>query len=103
MPIYEYVCTKCGAESEAIQKFSDAPLVKCDSCNKRGLVRKMSRSAFHLQGGGWFAGGYDGGAGNGTKKATEAAKDSKSSGDGAATTKPAASSAPTPPPAAASA
>ena len=75
MPIYEYVCSKCGQETEAIQKFDAPPLVKCGHCNKRGLERKLSMSAFHLQGGGWFAEGYGAGSGNGSKKATEAAKD----------------------------
>ncbi|MBI3993579.1 MAG: zinc ribbon domain-containing protein [Candidatus Lambdaproteobacteria bacterium] len=75
MPIYEYVCTKCGQETEAIQKFDEPPLVKCGHCNKRGLERKLSMSAFHLQGGGWFSEGYGGGAGKSAKKATEAAKD----------------------------
>lgn len=75
MPIYEYVCSKCGQEAEAIQKFDDPPLVKCGHCNKRGLERKLSMSAFHLQGGGWFAGGYGAGSGNGTKKAGEPAKE----------------------------
>ena len=86
MPLYEYVCTKCGAETEALQKFDDAPLTKCEDCNKKGLVRKLSLSAFHLQGGGWFNEGYGGGNGDATKKGAEAAKDTaaaSSNGDGA--------------------
>ena len=33
MPIYEYRCSSCGHELEALQKFSDAPLVTCPSCS----------------------------------------------------------------------
>ena len=33
MPIYEYRCSACGHELEALQKFSDAPLVACPSCH----------------------------------------------------------------------
>ena len=35
MPIYEYRCSSCGHELEALQKFSDAPLAVCPSCGKR--------------------------------------------------------------------
>ncbi|MDR1159394.1 MAG: transcriptional regulator [Syntrophomonadaceae bacterium] len=31
MPIYEYVCSKCG-KFEKMQKFSDEPLTKCPNC-----------------------------------------------------------------------
>lgn len=79
MPIYEYVCTKCGAETEALQKFDDSPLTRCEVCNKRGLERKLSLSAFHLQGGGWFKEGYKAGSDTSAKKGTDAAKDSGSS------------------------
>ena len=75
MPIYEYVCTKCGAETEALQKFDDSPLTQCEVCNKRGLERKLSLSAFHLQGGGWFKEGYGAGNDKATSKGTEATKD----------------------------
>jgi len=58
MPIYEYVCMKCGKEFEAIQKFSDPPLTACQ-CSKEGRVqRKLSLTAFHLHGGGWYNEGY---------------------------------------------
>ncbi len=80
MPIYEYVCTKCGEESEAIQKFSDAPLVVCEICNKRGLERKLSISAFHLQGGGWFSEGYGKKAGENKEKSKEAGSSSDNGG-----------------------
>ena len=33
MPIYEYRCSNCGHELEALQKLADAPLVVCPSCN----------------------------------------------------------------------
>ena len=59
MPIYEYVCKSCGYEFEEMQRFSDAPLEKCPSCQKESSVqRKVSKSAFHLKGGGWYKDGY---------------------------------------------
>ena len=59
MPIYEYVCKSCGYEFEEMQRFSDAPLEQCPSCQEESSVqRKVSKSAFHLKGGGWYKDGY---------------------------------------------
>ena len=54
MPIYEYQCTACGHQLEAIQKFSDEPLKECPECHKPDLQKLISSSAFHLKGGGWY-------------------------------------------------
>ena len=54
MPIYEYQCTACGHQLEAIQKFSDEPLHECPECHKPDLQKLISSSAFHLKGGGWY-------------------------------------------------
>ena len=55
MPIYEYRCSSCGHELEALQKFSDAPLATCPSCSKDTLVKLMSAAGFQLKGSGWYA------------------------------------------------
>jgi len=67
MPIYEYVCNK-GHEFEANQRMNDAPLSRCqvDGC-RAGVRRVMSRSGFALKGGGWYADGYHGANGKGSK------------------------------------
>jgi putative FmdB family regulatory protein len=39
MPTYQYACTACGEELEAIQKFSDEPLTECPACG--GRLRKV--------------------------------------------------------------
>jgi putative FmdB family regulatory protein len=73
MPIYEYVCSSCGKEFEAIQKFSDDPLTVC-SCGESGSVeRKLSLSAFQLKGGGWYKDLYGGKNGVDKSGGTEAA------------------------------
>ena len=57
MPIYEYECTDCGRITEALQKFSDAPLRGCPYC--KGRVHKLvSLSTFHLKGSGWYVTDY---------------------------------------------
>ena len=57
MPIYEYSCRDCGKVIEVVQKISDAPLKKCEACGGK-LEKVISRSAFHLKGGGWYTDGY---------------------------------------------
>ena len=59
MPIYEYECTKCGKVTEAMQKFSDPPLVECVECHG-GLRKLVSMSTFHLKGSGWYTTDYAG-------------------------------------------
>ena len=58
MPIYEYSCQECGKDFEEIQKFSDPPIELCPCCGSLEAKRKVSVSAFHLKGGGWYKDGY---------------------------------------------
>jgi len=79
MPIYEYECTDCGKVEEALQKFSDAPLTCCRSCQGK-LKRLVSHSAFHLKGSGWYVTDYakkSGGSSSAPAKATENAAEKK--------------------------
>ena len=39
MPTYQYRCTDCGHDLEAVQKFSDAALTECPNCG--GSLRKV--------------------------------------------------------------
>ncbi len=39
MPTYQYVCTECGGQLEAVQKFTDDPLTVHDDCG--GRLRKV--------------------------------------------------------------
>jgi putative FmdB family regulatory protein len=70
MPIYEYECTKCGKIEEAIQKFSDKPLTKCQSCAGK-LHKLVSQSTFHLKGTGWYVTDYANKSGNSNKPSKE--------------------------------
>ncbi|NKF24740.1 FmdB family zinc ribbon protein [Solimonas marina] len=54
MPIYDYHCTACGADSEILQKISDPPETECPVCGKSALVKQVSASGFRLSGGGWY-------------------------------------------------
>jgi putative FmdB family regulatory protein len=57
MPIYEYECQQCKRVTEAMQKFSDAPLSHCPKC-QGDLKKLISQSTFHLKGGGWYVTDY---------------------------------------------
>ncbi len=39
MPTYQYACTACGEELEAVQSFSDPSLTECPRCG--GQLRKV--------------------------------------------------------------
>ena len=39
MPTYQYRCTECGEDLEAVQKFSDPALTTCRTCG--GQLRKV--------------------------------------------------------------
>jgi putative FmdB family regulatory protein len=54
MPIYEYRCTSCGHELEALQKLSEAPLTECPACHAAALKKKVSAAGFQLKGSGWY-------------------------------------------------
>ena len=97
MPIYEYNCPSCGHEFEAILRFSDPtpPCPRCDAAPEK----KMSRSAFHLKGAGWYKDAYSGKDNTkpaSTDPAPAAEAPAKVEATPAAAPAPAASPAPTP-------
>jgi putative FmdB family regulatory protein len=86
MPIYEYRCSSCGHELEALQKFSDAPLVTCPSCAAETLVKRVSAAGFQLKGSGWYVTDFRGGAKpakpeSGASPDAAKAKETSASGD----------------------
>jgi putative FmdB family regulatory protein len=42
VPTYQYACTACGHQLEAVQSFADEPLTVCPSCE--GRLRKLFSS-----------------------------------------------------------
>ena len=54
MPTYQYRCTACGKELEAVQKFSDPALTTCPACS--GELRKVySAVGVVFKGSGFYA------------------------------------------------
>jgi putative FmdB family regulatory protein len=42
VPTYQYACTACGHQLEAVQSFADDPLTECPTCE--GRLRKLFSS-----------------------------------------------------------
>ncbi|MFF3853957.1 FmdB family zinc ribbon protein [Micromonospora sp. NPDC002575] len=81
VPTYQYACTECGQQLEAVQSFSDEPLTECPAC--AGRLRKVFNSVgIVFKGSGFYRtdsrSGSDA-AKNGSGKT--AASDSSSGGD----------------------
>ncbi len=93
MPIYEYLCESCGRVTEVMQKVSDRPPRSCPECGGRRLAKLVSRSAFQLKGGGWYADLY------GSPKKKEAGKEpaKEAAGGSAAAASPEPAKKPEPP------
>lgn len=72
MPTYQYRCTQCGEDLEAVQKFSDAPLTICPSCG--GQLRKVFNAVGVVFKGSGF---YRTDSRNGSKSGDRADSDTK--------------------------
>ncbi|MEV4618145.1 FmdB family zinc ribbon protein [Asanoa sp. NPDC049573] len=78
MPTYQYACTECGHQLEAVQSFADAPLSVCPECE--GRLRKVFNSVgIVFKGSGFYRTDSRNGANGGdTKVKSESKSDSKS-------------------------
>jgi putative FmdB family regulatory protein len=78
VPTYQYACTECGEQLEAVQSFSDPALTECPACH--GRLRKVFNSVgIVFKGSGFYR--NDSRSGNGSEeKSTAPAADSKSDG-----------------------
>jgi putative FmdB family regulatory protein len=57
MPLYEYLCKKCGHRFEKLRQFSDKPLKKCPECG--GVLEQLiSASTVQFKGAGWYVTDY---------------------------------------------
>jgi putative FmdB family regulatory protein len=80
MPIYEYECRKCKAHTEAFQKVTDKPLVKCPKCGGR-LEKRISAPAIQFKGSGWYVTDYAGKTTKGDKPESEAKTEKSETSD----------------------
>jgi putative FmdB family regulatory protein len=89
MPLYEYLCKKCGHVFEKIVKFSDKPIKKCPECGG-SVEQTISAPAVQFKGSGWYVTDYakktqssssssDGGKDSKDSKDSKESKESKES------------------------
>ena len=81
MPTYQYVCTECGGEIEAVQKFTDDPLTVHDACGGR-LRKVFSPVGIVFKGSGFYRTDSRKAAAKGEDSGAKAAKSNGSSGSG---------------------
>ena len=87
MPIYDYRCSDCSHEFDALQKLSDALLTTCPECGKETLRKQVSAPAFRLAGSGWYETDFKTGnqknlAGDGKEKNSSGEKSASGKGEG---------------------
>jgi putative FmdB family regulatory protein len=85
MPIYEYTCSGCDQEFEADQRITEDPIQSCPHCSSKKVKRLISKTSFHLKGGGWYSDLYS----SSKKGGKSPDKDSTSKSSGSADAKPA--------------
>jgi putative FmdB family regulatory protein len=81
VPTYQYACTTCGEQVEAVQRFTDEPLTVCTSCG--GSLRKVySPVGIVFKGSGFYRTDSRKAATASEDAGTKAAKSNGSSGSG---------------------
>ena len=81
MPTYQYVCTECGDQVEAVQKFTDDPLSVHDTCGGR-LRKVFSPVGIVFKGSGFYRTDSRKAAAKAEESGAKAAKSGDSSGPG---------------------
>ncbi len=82
MPTYQYACTACGHQLEAVQSFADEPLTECPACE--GRLRKLFSSVgIVFKGSGFYRTDSRSGAKNETASSGSSDSSGASGGSGA--------------------
>jgi putative FmdB family regulatory protein len=81
MPLYEYLCKKCGHRFEEIKKFSDKQPKKCPECG--GVIEQViSAPAVQFKGSGWYVTDYaKKGASSGSSSSSSSSEGDSSSAE----------------------
>ena len=80
MPTYQYLCTECGDQVEAVQKFTDDPLTVHDECGGR-LRKVFSPVGIVFKGSGFYRTDSRKGSSASTSASSSASDSSSSAGD----------------------
>jgi putative FmdB family regulatory protein len=94
VPTYQYACTECGEQLEAVQSFSDPALSECPDCS--GKLRKVFNSVgIVFKGSGFYRNDSRAGNVSAEKSAAASGSESKSESTAAAATPSSTTPAPT--------
>ncbi|GHJ50391.1 hypothetical protein Cs7R123_77330 [Catellatospora sp. TT07R-123] len=78
VPTYQYACTACGHQLEAVQSFADEPLTQCPTCE--GTLRKLfSAVGVVFKGSGFYRTDSRGGSGSSPASGSSSSSTSTSS------------------------
>ncbi len=69
MPLYDYLCERCGAEFEVQRKMADTSKVKCEACKSVRTTKIFSVTGIHFKGSGFYV---TDSKGNGSSPASKA-------------------------------
>ena len=94
MPLYEYVCQKCGRKTEVLQGMKEGPLRTCPHCGGKKLKKAFSAPAIQFKGSGFYITDYARGtnagkSGESPKPAAESKSSESKPAESAAESKPA--------------
>jgi putative FmdB family regulatory protein len=81
VPLYEYLCVRCGHKFERIDKFTARKTRKCPKCGDKAQ-RQLAAPAIQFKGAGWYVTEY-GGKSSSDPKAEKPASPDKSEKSGA--------------------
>ena len=80
MPTYQYTCTACGHQLEAVQSFSDEPLTACPECGER-LRKVFSSVGIVFKGSGFYRTDSRSGAASGESSTNDTPAKSETKAD----------------------
>ncbi|UWZ55380.1 FmdB family transcriptional regulator [Dactylosporangium aurantiacum] len=92
MPTYQYACTACGHQLEAVQSFTDDALTECPQCQGR-LRKQFSAVGVVFKGSGFYrtdSRSTTKSSGSSTSSASSASSSESKSSDSSTASKPAA-------------
>ena len=88
MPTYQYVCTECGGQLEAVQKFTDEPLTVHEDCGGR-LRKVFSPVGIVFKGSGFYrTDSRSGSSPSSTSSSPKPGSDSSAPADSSSSVKP---------------
>ncbi len=82
MPLYEYLCLKCGHRFEKIENHTASSTKKCPKCRGKA-ERVLTPPAIQFKGTGWYVTDYSGKSAGGDSKKSEGASTDSGKADSA--------------------